>query len=103
MNIAPDVAEDLKCRMPSDKTESLNQAMQSVLDSLINEIRISFYYFESQFAEGVGKIYICGGSSALKGLDRVINQGLGVSASLWNPLSRFSVKNELVNRDLTLA
>jgi type IV pilus assembly protein PilM len=103
MNLASEVAEDLKCRLPSDKIELLTQAMQPVLDNLINELRISFDYFESQFSEGISKIYICGGSSVLKGLDKIISQSLGITTLLWNPVSAFQVKNELANRDLSLA
>lgn len=102
INVAIEVAEGLKCNMPPDKSEALNQAMQPVLENLINEVRISFDYFESQFAEGINKIYICGGSSALKGLDKIFSQSLGVSTLLWNPLEPLQVKNELSNRDLSL-
>lgn len=102
MNLAWEVGEDLKCRMPPDKIESLNQSMQSVLDNLINEIRISFDYFESQFSEGISKIYICGGSSALKGLDKTITQSLGITTLPWSPVSALQVKNELANRDLSI-
>lgn len=103
INVTLPAAEDLKYKLPSDKAELLNQAMQPVIDSLISEVRISFDYFESQFAEGVSKIYICGGSSALKGLDKIFSQSLGVNALLWNPLSAVQVKNELADANLSLA
>ncbi len=102
MNVAMDAAEDLKYKIPSDKAELLTSAMQPIIDNLINEIRISFDYFESQFAEGISKIYICGGSSALKGLDKIFSQSLGVNALLWNPLSAIQVKNELADANLSL-
>lgn len=103
LNISKEAAEDLKCRLPSDKAESLNQAMQTVIDGLMNEIRISFDYFESQFAESVSKIYISGGSSALKGLDKTISQSLGMATAIWNPVSALQLKGDLAaNKDLSL-
>ncbi|MCP3676091.1 MAG: type IV pilus assembly protein PilM [Deltaproteobacteria bacterium] len=67
-----------------------------VVDRLTNEINLSFDYYQAQFREGViGKIFISGGSSLLKGLDDYISNAFNVPCFVDDPLRGVEVPKRL--------
>lgn len=93
-------AEDLKITSETDKQKVL-QACESVLNSLVTEVRLSFDYFETENNIPVGLLYLTGGGSCLAGLEEFMKQNLGIEAKVWQPLSSLSISPALPAADLT--
>jgi type IV pilus assembly protein PilM len=67
-----------------------------VVDRLTNEINLSFDYYQAQFREGViGRIFISGGSSLLKGLDDYLSKAFNVPCFVDDPLRGVEVPKRL--------
>jgi len=65
--------------------------VDTVLGTLVNEIRVSFDFFESQNASAVSKIFISGGGSVVPGLKDKLAGLLGIEAEIWDALKKISV------------
>ncbi len=92
-------AEELKIN-PKDQKEKILQACESVLGSLVAEIRLSFDYFESENNIPVSLLYLSGGGACLSGLEEILTQNLSIEAKPWQPISGLSVNSMLSQEDL---
>ena len=95
-------AEKLKCS-PGERFAEIFGVARPVLDNLIDEIRLSFDYYESQFEEGVDKIYLSGGCSRLKDLDKFLSEALGLKIKFWDPTSCFNISPDIDHNKLSNA
>ena len=86
-------AERLKAQIEGESSEPF-KILAPVLESLANEIRRSFDYYESQ-TTAAGKVsfkvYLSGGTAKLKGIENFLGRILDVPVSLWNPFKNFQV------------
>jgi type IV pilus assembly protein PilM len=78
-------AERIKIH-PEERTVDIGMAVRMVLANLIDEIRLSFGYFENKFGKNIDHVYLSGGSCGLAGLKEFIDENLGVKSALWDPL-----------------
>ena len=86
-------AERLKAQVEGESSEPF-KILAPVLESLANEIRRSFEYYESQTtaAEKVSfKVYLSGGTAKLKGIENFLGRILDMPDSLWDPFKNFQV------------
>ena len=90
-------AEDLK-HNPQTRYGDLITAIRPVIDSLADEMHLSFNYCESQLGGSVQKIFLTGGTAKFKGIDRVLNSILGVDVEIWDP-TRVLLVNESLPRE----
>lgn len=74
----------------------LTQAIEPAVAGLVNEIRSSFDYFESQAATSVIKIFLSGGGSLLPGLKDTLANLLGIEAQYWDPLEKIEIADSQV-------
>ncbi|MCX5703291.1 MAG: type IV pilus assembly protein PilM, partial [Candidatus Omnitrophica bacterium] len=88
-------AEELKLNPDDQKAAKVTEAFESVVTSLIGEIRISFDYYESQSASSVAKIFLSGGGSKIVGLKDMLGNLLGIEVEYWDPLKKIILSNEV--------
>jgi type IV pilus assembly protein PilM len=95
-----DVAEKEKIRhgilKPSESAsgEGLRvvDATSGVVERLAAEVHRSFDYYQAQFRENsVSKIFLCGGSSRLKGIDDFFANILGIPCFIDDPLRNIKI------------
>jgi type IV pilus assembly protein PilM len=79
--------------------EAISDAMLPVLNDLIAEVRRSIEYYSSRFHAQPDKISLCGGTSRLKDLDKLIQAELGIPVELANPLKNVSVFSKTLDQD----
>jgi len=94
-------AERLKQEIEEPSSSSF-EIIVPVLENLVNEIRRSFDYYESQTtaAERVSfKVFLSGGAAKLKGIDSFLNRVLDVPVSLWDPLRNINIPRGRIDRD----
>ncbi len=86
-------AERIKTQIEGESSEPF-KIVAPVLESLANEIRRSFDYYESQTtaAEKVSfKVYLSGGTAKLKGIENFLGRIMDLPVSLWDPFKNFQV------------
>ena len=94
-------AEKLKAEIEGESSEPFG-IIAPVLESLANEIRRSFDYYESQTtaAEKVSfKVYLSGGTAKLKGIENFLGRILDLPVSLWDPFKNFQVNKNRFPKD----
>ncbi len=99
-NVTPQEAERLKKRLILE-TDSLDtryvpeihdpdflyQAIRMPLEKMVDEIRISLQFYASQMHASVEAIYLAGGGSLLRGVDRYIGAKLGLPVQKIDPFA----------------
>ncbi len=97
LNMPFDEAEKLKCD-PGDKEALVREACQFALESLFNEIRLSLDYYESHFEKPIEAIFLSGGSSLLKDIDKIFKDNLGIETKTWNPIKNIRAGKNILSR-----
>lgn len=77
-------AENIKIN-PADKTSEVSEIINPVLNNIIDEIRLSFSYYENQSGKSIEKVYLAGGSSRVINFRETLNENLGVEIVPWDP------------------
>lgn len=95
--LADDDAAEVDTHQITD--EAIFDAMVPVLNDLIAEIRRSIEYYTSRFQSQPGKICLCGGTSRLKNLDKLLQAELGIPVELANPLQHVVVFSKSLDQD----
>jgi len=78
-------AEQAKIEPDEAKQQKIAALVESIVSSLVSEIRISFDYYESQGASSVEKIFLSGGGSLFYNLKNNLNHMLGMDIDYWDP------------------
>lgn len=80
---------------PKDKGEQIFETSKTVLANLVEEIRLSFGYYENQYASSINEIYLSGGVARLAGIIGYLEEGLGLRPAAWDPFSKFETAPEV--------
>jgi len=73
---------------PKDKAEAVFENSKPVLNTLIDELRLSFGYYENQYGKNVNEIYISGGTMRLGGILDYLSEHIGIKPLIWDPFSK---------------
>lgn len=84
LNIDPASAEEVKLS-PKDNLAALIACTKAAITTMLDELRLSFSYYENQCGRNVDEIYLSGGSSALAGLEDHLEEALGIRPKIWDP------------------
>lgn len=79
--------------------ESVFDSICPVLMDLIGEIRRSLEYYTSRFQSQPDKIFLCGGTSKIRDLDKLIQEELGIPVIVANPLQNLTVFSRTLSED----
>lgn len=90
-------AERLKKNLDEEKIGKAKSAIEPILSQLIQEIRTSFDYYESQSVLNVEKIFLIGGGSLFPEIKENLNHHLGIEIDIWDPLINFALAETLDN------
>lgn len=74
-----------------EKAAEALEASKTVLDSLIEEIRLSFGYCENQSGKTVEEIYLSGGTGRMQGVLEYLREKLGERVAFWDPFAKFEL------------
>ena len=61
------------------------------VDTLENQVRLSFDYYENQFGKGIDGIYVSGGGAKETALLQRFSQAFGFEVSAWDPVKNLAV------------
>ncbi|OGW93685.1 MAG: hypothetical protein A3G36_05590 [Omnitrophica bacterium RIFCSPLOWO2_12_FULL_45_13] len=85
LNIDARSAEGIKI-CPKEREQDIVNCSKGVVNNLLDEMRLSFSYYENQSGCSVDKIYISGGSAGLVGLEALFKDAFDSSPCFWDPL-----------------
>ncbi len=69
------------------------EIIEPVLGNLLNEVYLSFDYYESEFGMVVDEVLLCGGSAPLEFLANFLKENLNRSVSVLNPFQQISLSS----------
>jgi len=85
LNIDRKAAHELSISA-GDKTQEVTDCMKTIYASLLEEVKLSFNYYENQGGKNIDEIYISGGGAGLLGIAEVFAESFGSKPSVWKPL-----------------
>lgn len=89
--------EKIRCQITSSnkKGTGIEESIAVVVEQLAAEVHRSFDYYQAQFREsGINKLFLCGGSSKLKGIDDFFANILGVPCFIDDPLRNIKIESK---------
>lgn len=100
LNIDSAAAEKVKIA-PQEKLKDVISCTKSMTHNLLDEMRLSFSYYENQSGREIDEIYISGGASGFAGIEAAFQEAFESKPFLWDPLqfldrSKISQNTELV-------
>jgi len=102
LNVAFKQAERLKEKIEGESSPSF-ESISPVLESLANEIRRSFDYYESQtmaVEKMPFKVFLSGGTAKLKGIENFFGRILDSPVSCWDPFKNFKIDKRFSEENL---
>ena len=94
LNIDEDQVFSPGLKVPED-VGNPNDSIKSALSKLIDEIRLSFGYYENQYGSPVDKVYLSGGLINLNGILAHFESNLGQKPIVWDPIAPFKIAPDL--------
>lgn len=71
----------------TEEAERVRAVLKETLEGLITEIVRSFDYYHAKFREAaISKVFLCGGTAALKGIDEYLTEQTGFPCFVDDPL-----------------
>ena len=82
-------AEEFKLHPPKEKYKDVEDCVKGSFGDLLDEIKLSFGYYENQAGKGIDEVYVSGGSADIIGLEQMFDEALGSKPAVWNPMEAF--------------
>ncbi len=90
LNLEKGKAEALKIN-PADQKNEIAPIIKGVFYDLLNEIRLSFDFYENRYGKNVQKVYVSGGSSRLEGISDFIKDMISGDTIFWDPFNNINM------------
>lgn len=68
------------------------QAISGVLADLANELRMSLDYYQNRYSKLPERVYLCGGTAKMPGLDQYLSRELGLPVVVADPVKNLPVQ-----------
>jgi type IV pilus assembly protein PilM len=78
-------AEDLKIS-PGERAADVVGCSKPVLNNILDEVKLSFSYYENQTGKSIDEIYVSGGGAKIAGLADAFLENFGSKPSMWDPM-----------------
>ena len=100
LSVTKDKADEYKRGMKKNDKAALKNITELVLDDLVNEMQLSFGYFENRYNNRITDIYCSGGVTYQEGVIEYLSERLGVEVKLWNPMKGVETADVISREDL---
>ena len=74
---------------PGENALRVFEVAKGVLNDFVEELRLSFGYYENQYGSTINEIYLSGGAAHLGGISGHLEENFGVKPVLWDPFAGF--------------
>ncbi|MDO9464047.1 MAG: type IV pilus assembly protein PilM [bacterium] len=98
--ISEDLGIDIKKAEETKKAKSrskeVTETIKHITSNLVNEIHMSFDYYESQVPDkNIADIYLSGGSSQISIIGDIMHEKIGVETHIWNTTNNLKISDEI--------
>jgi len=88
---------------PKERREEVVGHAKGAMNNLLDEVRVSFGYYENQSGRGVDEICVSGGGSKMVGLEEAFHEAFGSKPRYWDPFESLdksspSIDNEALEK-----
>ncbi len=94
LDMTIDEAEQVKFQLITEDKEKF-KIIEPVLGNLLNEIYLSFDYYESEFGMPVDEIALSGGSASLTWLMDFLKENLNREITIYNPFEKIAISSQV--------
>ncbi|MFH0731898.1 MAG: type IV pilus assembly protein PilM [Candidatus Omnitrophota bacterium] len=95
LNLKQEAAEAAKIK-PGELLNEITPIVKGVLINLLDEIRLSFDFYENRFGKNIQKVFISGGSSVLSvGLDNLLKEIFSGEVLFLDPFNNLDISPEI--------
>lgn len=94
--LSPEQSEDLLL-LPGDRLGEVAGYAKAAIGNLIDEVKLSFGYYENQSGRAVDEICVSGGGSRMAGLDEVFRETFGSNPRYWDPFQSLDKSSPSIN------
>ena len=88
-------SEAEKIKLSTDGNPDARFAIEASLAELVNDLRLSFDYYESQTGKTVNHVYLSGGGSCLNKIDEFMNSAMNIDFEVWDPFDGFEISQSV--------
>lgn len=92
-------AADWSKNIAPEKSADVAACSKLVLSALLDEIKMSFGYYENQSGRSIDLIYVAGGGAEFAGMLDAFNETVGIKPEKWNPFQFMDIDPSVVNID----
>ena len=91
-----DIKEAEEMKKSKKKSQKIIEPIKSIAAKLVDEIRMSFDYYESQVPDkNIADIYLSGGSSQISVISDIMHEKIGVETHIWNAIDNLKISDEI--------
>ncbi len=90
MSLDFNAAEEMKLN-PGARSAEIEEKVHPVLHNIIDEVRLSFSYFENRSGKGIEKAFMAGGGGRMRRMTEMFKDNLGVEAEQWDPAAGIEI------------
>ncbi len=94
----PEVFEII--RNPGEMKGEILKACESALQSIIQEIKLSFDYFTTEKNNEIHSLLFTGEGALISGIDENLGKNLDIKVKKWDPLKIVGISEEIKSADL---
>ncbi|MEA3305398.1 MAG: type IV pilus assembly protein PilM [Candidatus Omnitrophota bacterium] len=87
-------AESLKLN-PGNKTTEICEKIRSIFQNIIDEIQLSFSYYENQSGRAVEKVYVTGGGAKALNFCALLGENLSAGMTVWDPANFMELNSSI--------
>ncbi|NQT96073.1 MAG: type IV pilus assembly protein PilM [Candidatus Omnitrophica bacterium] len=102
LSLKPEEIEKIKkeklskfLQLSEEEKKDIEGPLEEMLSRVVDEIRLSFDFYENHYAGRVDKIYISGGTSTPEVVSGFLKEAFDREALRWNPLENIEISNEV--------
>ena len=78
-----------------DNSAEVYEIAKPILDNLVDELRLSFGYYENQYGTSINEIYVSGGMARLNNIMGHFEGNFDVKTTTWNPFAKFEISSDI--------
>lgn len=99
LHIGVDAAEEIKIS-GKEKGEEMRSRVKPVMDSFLDDIKLSFGYYENQGGASIDEIYLSGGAAGMAGLGETLQEAFAAKPNYWDPFGFLDKKASTLDINL---
>ncbi len=95
-DLGVDIKEAEEMKKSKKKSQKIVEPIKSIAAKLIDEIHMSFDYYESQVPDkNIADIYLSGGSSQISIISDIMHEKIGVETHIWNAADNLKMSDKI--------